>query len=113
MSNLDEQFQEEDNLQIDEGIRELLASPNGRYFIWWMLELTHIFQNAFGESAKRTAFLLGEQNIGQHLLARIASLSPQGWFELEKEMNDVRRRRDLSRRASAGTDSGADSGAND
>ena len=86
LAALDAEFEQEDSGAVDGAILDLLETKNGKRFLWWLLSVTHVYNNGFTEDPRRTAFNLGEQNIGQQLLGRISTLAPEKWFELEKEM---------------------------
>jgi hypothetical protein len=50
-------------------------------------------QQPFANNALQTAFACGELNVGQRVLDRITSVSPEGYLEMMKEMADERARR--------------------
>ena len=89
---LEEKWELEDTMMIDATIKALLENNEGKRFLWWLLKLGNLFHNAYvsGDS-HATAFRLGEQNVMQQILGKISVLSPEGWFNLQKEMEDVRR----------------------
>jgi len=71
---------------IERGVRKTLASEEGRRFLIWLFEQTNILGNAFRSDTHDTAFALGQQNIGQMLLALLERAEPEGWFRLRNEM---------------------------
>ena len=94
-AELQAEHQAQDDALIDKAIGELLNSEHGRRFLWSALGLGGLFSNSFTVGDQyATAFHLGEQNVAQQVLSRVASLYPEGWFNLQKEMNGVRHRRD-------------------
>ena len=70
---------------ILEGIRSALDCQEGRRLLTWLFEQTNILGNAFREDERSTAFALGQQNIGQMLLALMEQADPEGWFRLRNE----------------------------
>lgn len=84
----------EDKESIDSAIDALLKAPNGRKALWWLLEIGQIGRQPFSTDPHRTAFECGQLNVGQQVLARITSVSPEGYMNMMKEMADERSRRD-------------------
>lgn len=56
-----------------EVIKALMQQHAGRQFISWLLGMSGMNVNAFATNALIMAFKLGEQNIGQQLLAEITT----------------------------------------
>jgi len=75
---------------VDTATRALLTSPDGRSFLWWLLDITRYGGTPWTTNALTTSFNCGEQNIGQQLLARLTSVDPEGFLNLLKERNDDR-----------------------
>lgn len=76
--------------KADDGVlKNLLALPEGRAFVYRRLAAMHIFETSFtpGEPDK-TAFKLGEQNIGLQLLAQIVKVDPDAYVLMMKEQQD-------------------------
>lgn len=88
------EHEREDAALVEKALLGLLETVEGRRFLWMVVGLGRLFVNAFDTDAARMAFRLGEQNVAQQILLRIAELSPEGWYTVQKEMNDVRKRRE-------------------
>lgn len=99
------QWQKEDEAAIDAAITALLQHTHGRKTLWWLLRIGRVGTQPFANNALQTAFGCGELNVGQQVLDRITSVSPEGYLEMMKEMADERTRRD-----SALTDARTNSG---
>lgn len=98
-------WKEEDETSINSAFDALLKAPNGRKALWWLLQIGRIGQQPFANNALQTAFCCGELNVGQQVLDRVTSVSPEGYLEMMKEMADERRTRDT---ALAGARAGSD-----
>ena len=72
----------------DVALKALLQHRHGREYIWWLLELSQIGDNAFASNALFTSFNCGQQNVGQQILAHMLEVDPNGYLELLKERND-------------------------
>ena len=75
---------------IDTATRALLRSPDGKIFLWWMLDITRYGLTPYSGNALATAFNCGELNIGQQLLARMTTVDPEGFLNLLQERNNDR-----------------------
>lgn len=84
----------EDEQKIDAAVAALLQHEHGRRLLWWLLEQGKVGQQPFTGNALTTAFGCGELNVGQRILDRVTSVSPEGYVELMKEMASVRKQRD-------------------
>jgi hypothetical protein len=68
-----------------EGLRNLLSTPQGRAFMWWMLSTAGVFSNPYTSNALQTAFNCGNMNYGQILLARIMEEQPGQYLLMTEE----------------------------
>ena len=84
----------EDELKIDSAVSQAIADKEGRKFLWWLLEIGRIGTQPYSGNALNTAFSCGELNVGQRILDRIISVSPEGYLLMMKENNDERKERD-------------------
>ena len=82
-------IQKNDAARIEEAVHALIHSIDGRRFLWWLLDLTHVLNNAFdAESDRLTTFRLGEQNVGLQLLELIEKVDADAWVKLRQEHLD-------------------------
>jgi len=72
------QDQEKDDLKY------VLASAQGRRFIYKTLELTGIYKSSFTGSSE-TFFLEGQRNIGLKLLAKVQEVDFDGYLKMLNE----------------------------
>lgn len=69
----------------DKVVNQLLSTPEGREYIWWILSITNVHTNPFSNNALSTSFACGEMNIGQRVLAHILEVNPAGYVQMMKE----------------------------
>lgn len=86
-------WQKEDEHFIDSSIDALLKARNGRQFLWWLLEIGKVGMQPYSGNALNTAFGCGELNVGQRILDRIITVSPDGYVNMMKEQQDNARSR--------------------
>lgn len=87
-------WKQEDETAVNTAIDALLKHTHGRKALWWLLQIGRVGQQPFANNALQTAFACGELNVGQQVLDRITSVSPEGYVDMMKEMADERGRRD-------------------
>lgn len=95
----------EDEFAIDSALSESLANPQGRKFLWWLLTIGKIGAQPYSGNALNTAFACGELNVGQRILDRIISVSPEGYVRMMQESENERKERDQELGLGAETDS--------
>lgn len=116
---LRERWKREDEAAIDAALNALLQHAHGKKFLWWLLQIGKVGQQPYTNNALATAFNCGELNVGQQILDRITSTSPDGYVQMMKEAADERTRRNTelagahtdARAEYAGPDSDSDAGA--
>lgn len=92
-TELQKQWEEADQLEIENQYRDLLSTPRGRKFLFYQLGITKFMNNPFTGNALTTSFNCGEMSIGQRLMADITSVDPIGWSKMQQEANDEHRTR--------------------
>lgn len=93
------------SLQIDNAIRQATKSPEGRKFLWWLLQIGKVNTQPFTTNAITTAFNCGELNVGNTILARITEVDPASYVQMQQEsLNEYR---ELTDPNSAEPDSGS------
>ena len=79
---------------MDEFVKAMCITREGRDYLWWVLEISGINANPHTANALNTAFNCGQMNVGQQVLSHLMSVAPDGYFnmlkEREKEKNDDR-----------------------
>ncbi len=96
---LTRQWQDEDKTEIDFVYSEILNTVQGRKFFFDLLKISKVGQQPFTPNALAMSFNCGELNVGNQILARIVSVNPQAWIQMQKEQNETRtRNRSRSRR---------------
>lgn len=70
--------------------RAALQTPEGRAFVWWLLEEAGIFRTTFvSGSPDQTAFAEGRRSLGLQLLARVERDAPGSTNLMRQEATDV------------------------
>jgi hypothetical protein len=67
----------------DNDLRFLLATDQGRRFLWKQLEACGVFKSSFTGSSE-TFFLEGQRNIGLKLLSDIMRVDPESYLRMIK-----------------------------
>lgn len=67
---------------------KVLATKEGRRFVWKYLEKCRVFSECFDHSGSVTNFNLGSRNIGLILLADINAARPEAYLEMLKESKE-------------------------
>jgi hypothetical protein len=91
--SLKRRWEREDNFKIDSAVSKSIVDPEGRKFLWWLLEIGRVGLQPYANNALNTAFNCGEMNVGQRILDRIISVAPEGYLQMMKENNDEVRER--------------------
>lgn len=93
----------------DKALNALLATEEGRQFVWWLLTVGRWQTMPYaGEATNATNFALGEMNVGNQIFARLMEVNPQGYLRIVEDQND---RTKSEPDAEPGSDTSADSDA--
>lgn len=71
--------------------KELLASPAGQNFLWWLLQIGKVGLQPFTANALQTSFNCGELNVGNQILAHILKADPAGYVRMQQERVNAER----------------------
>src|SRR5690606_17189020 len=74
--------------EIDQALRDLLSSPRGREYLWWLLQIGRVGLQPFMTNALQTSFNCGELNVGQKILSHIIAVDPAGYVRMMQEKAD-------------------------
>lgn len=101
--------------QIDKAINQLAATVEGRRFLWWLLQVGKVGTQPFAANALNMSFNCGELNVGNTILARIATVNPAVYVRMQQENENERRSfdsnyDDAGNAINSGNDSGSDTG---
>lgn len=79
-------------------VQNLYATYEGRALLWWLLQVGKaIGVNPFRGDPNATAFICGEMNIGQQIMAFLIECNPTAFADLMKEKeNEYHARRKLN-----------------
>lgn len=96
-----------EKLLRDKFIADSLKRPDGRAFLWWLLQIGKFGTQPFGADPHQTAFGCGELNVGQQIFAAIVEADPAGFLRMQQEINDARRSDPAPDRSDSSESSGA------
>lgn len=73
-------------------VARVLALPEGRRFVWWLLEQCGAFQSVMRNGRDWSEFYAGQQDVGHLLLAEVKA-APDAYLRMEREAmaEDARR----------------------
>lgn len=66
-------------------LRDLLAHPAGRRFVWRLLDHCGVFRSTFTGHGARDAFNEGARNVGLFLMAEVTDADPNAFTTMLKE----------------------------
>lgn len=69
----------------EEGLRQLLASQQGRAWLWGLLSDCDPYHTPFSQDALMTAFNCGRQDVGLKLIAEIHKVAAEQYLVMAKE----------------------------
>lgn len=113
MRRMQSRFEMADRIARQNGLRQLLATADGRRFAWLFLADCRVFSQPFSSNALQTSFNCGELNVGQKLLAEITEADPDAFLVMMKENQDAERSRSADAARLAARQSDSDYGADD
>jgi hypothetical protein len=69
----------------EEGLRQLLASAQGRAWMWGLLSDCDPYRTPFNTDPIQMGFNCGESNVGLKLIAEIHRVAPESYLMMMKE----------------------------
>lgn len=91
----------------DKAFNALLATDEGRQFIWWLLTIGKWQTMPYAGVDAATNFNCGEMNVGNQIFARLLEVNPQGYLRIVEDQNARSR---TNTNADSSTDSESESG---
>ena len=70
--------------EIDD-IKAILATPQGRRFLWRMMGFCGITESVFTGKNASTHYRAGKQDVGHFVLGEIVEAAPERYLEMMKE----------------------------
>lgn len=74
--------------RLTSAVNLLMASREGREYIWWLLSISKIGNQPFSSDPLQMAFNCGELNVGNTVLAHLLENCPDGYMQMQKEQAD-------------------------
>lgn len=85
------QMQDAEREAIAKSFRDVLALPEGKRVVFWMLEQCGIYQDAFsGDQINATNYVLGQQAVGRKLIAQLDGIDPRAYPTLLLQVADMK-----------------------
>lgn len=75
---------------VDDAVRALVQHPQGRQYIYWLLEICGIARNPFTANALTTSFACGQLNVGQQIQAHLIEVAPAAFLKMLEEKEEER-----------------------
>ena len=75
---------------IDDAVAALVQHPQGRQYIYWLLEISGIGRNPYTPNALNTSFACGQLNVGQQIQAHLIEVAPDAFLAMLKEKEEER-----------------------
>ena len=72
-------------------LKVVVSTPEGRAYVWGLLERTSVFQSIW-ESSARIHYLAGQQDVGQDIWRDIVELDPTLFATMKQEANEEEER---------------------
>lgn len=82
----------------DRDLRDVLAIPGGRRFLWDQMGESGVFHESFTSNANQTAFNEGKRSRGLKLLADILRIEPDRFLQMQKEQASLAKQRNVERK---------------
>lgn len=71
-------------------LKKILATPEGRRFVWGLLEQAGVFRSSFTGNSQ-TFFLEGRRDLGLQLLAKVFAAKPEAFAQMQREVASERK----------------------
>jgi hypothetical protein len=75
-------------LRLDDFVKVMMTTHQGREYMYWLLELTRVGQQPFTGNALTTMFNCGELNIGQQITAHVMEVAPDDYLKMLREKQE-------------------------
>ncbi len=69
-------------------VRGIMSVPEGRRWMWEVLEMCHVHHTSFTTNGLTTAFKEGERNVGLRIEADIMTAAPESYMQMVKEAKE-------------------------
>jgi hypothetical protein len=76
--------------KIKDAVRDVFAHRSGKLLIYWLLEQSAIYEDAYTGDNNATNYTLGRQSPGRRLIALLDSVDPKIYPKLMLEIADIR-----------------------
>ena len=73
----------------DAFLSAMMEQPEGRSWMWWLMEQTNMYHASFSPNAMVMAHKEGARNVGLAVLAEVMRVAPAEYLLMMKERQDV------------------------
>jgi len=81
---------EQEQARRDVALRQIMATREGRAWMYWILNFAGVFRLSFaGEATHATAFNEGQRNVGQILFADVNRVTPAQYLTMMTEAQEA------------------------
>jgi len=74
-----------------DALRAVMATPQGRAFVWAMIRRAGIYESPFDMHGGMQSFKIGRADVGRELMAEVLRLAPDEYLLMEAEARRVDR----------------------
>lgn len=67
----------------------VMASPEGRRFVWWLLRRAGVTQSVLRDGEARALYWAGRQDMGHELLEHVITTDPDAYLLMQREAIDA------------------------
>lgn len=71
--------------QIEQDIRALMDSVQGRRFAWWVLEISGVYHSSYRDNPQAMAYAEGKRAFGNQFLDWLSTVAPQEFLLMQQE----------------------------
>lgn len=85
MTDLDREIED-----LNAAMRSVLATPDGKRVMFWLLSEAAIYRDAFSGDAGATNYVLGQQSVGRKIIQKMDELDPRTYPKLLIDVADMK-----------------------
>ena len=75
---------------LDDAIKDVLATASGKRVIFWLLEEAGVYRDAFSGDDAATNYVLGQQSVGRKVISALDRLDPRNYPRLLLDVADLK-----------------------
>lgn len=75
--------------ELNKSIESLLSREDGRRVLFWLLEASGVYREAFTGKKSSRDYILGRQSVGRMVMAKIDQIDPRAYPKFLMEIADL------------------------